>query len=343
MEISPKVRTNAVIAYFFLGPLMLLSRGNPNFSDAFVRSHARTATRTMLAYAALLVGHWMFLSDLLDFKLPLVAFTASRGVSVALFALFVFALVRGANRARLGLEPAAVSELPAFRFSTSDLPDSFAARSETEKILALWSFVPVLGIVFALRSPSREAVLGMRAGSVAFLLYALLSVSTADASLMALSLAYAAFFVTAGVSLLTSGTVPAAGTLAMVPSLESAYRAARTVPAFVFETFRVAFGKKHELSFGSTYRRIAEKDAATESAMDAAFPETGFPIPPEVSAVPGANLILAPRLFSASPYRYAIAAGQGVALTALFALFAVLWGFDNPYQIFLLPAVALLL
>jgi hypothetical protein len=40
---SPQVRINAMISYFFLGWLMLLSK-NPEWNDPFVRSHAKTAT-----------------------------------------------------------------------------------------------------------------------------------------------------------------------------------------------------------------------------------------------------------------------------------------------------------
>ena len=41
MELSRQTKTNAAIAYFFLGPIFLLASRNPNFADPFVRSHAK--------------------------------------------------------------------------------------------------------------------------------------------------------------------------------------------------------------------------------------------------------------------------------------------------------------
>ncbi len=48
---------NAMICYFFLGPVIWLARKNPNFSSRFVQSHAR---RSSWLYVAGILGLTIF-------------------------------------------------------------------------------------------------------------------------------------------------------------------------------------------------------------------------------------------------------------------------------------------
>ncbi len=56
-SLSSQIRINAAISYFFLGPIFLLARNNPDFSQEFVRSHARRATLVYGLFIAYLIAH----------------------------------------------------------------------------------------------------------------------------------------------------------------------------------------------------------------------------------------------------------------------------------------------
>ncbi|HRI36624.1 MAG TPA: hypothetical protein PK765_06260 [bacterium] len=83
--LDPKTRTNALIAYFFLGWAFLLARGNPDFAHPYVRGHAKRAT---LIHAVFLISlvvvtwfinpyvrvHLSFLPIALDFVLRILVY-----------------------------------------------------------------------------------------------------------------------------------------------------------------------------------------------------------------------------------------------------------------------------
>lgn len=342
MEITRQTRTNAVISYFFLGPLFLLARNNPNFADPFVRAHAKAASKAVVFYLAVFFAHVAYVSAYLNFPLPLVPIEASRVVSAAILALLFGTLLRGVIRAQGGKMPKGTFDLPGLDSLETEAVE-IGTLSEHDRTMALMSFVPLFGIVLAARKPSPANALGCRAGSFVFALYALVSVNGGDALLMFATLAYAVFFVTVGVTIFSSGHVPFEKALVRIPSLERLWTAVRAVPEFLLATVKAVFGKSEELSYPRTYATVALRDRTFERVMDQAFSESTFPISPKLVAVPVINLLFLPRLFSSSPYRYAVAAGQGVAMSVIYGLLFWQYGFANGYQILLLPAVALLL
>jgi hypothetical protein len=114
MELSQKTKTNAAIAYFFLGPVFLLASKNPNFSDPFVRSHAKAASKAIAFYLSAFFAYAAFVSDYLSFPVPLFPVTADRIVSVTILALMFATLGRGMIRAHTGKLPAKTFETPLF-------------------------------------------------------------------------------------------------------------------------------------------------------------------------------------------------------------------------------------
>lgn len=205
------------------------------------------------------------------------------------------------------------------------------------------SFVPLFGIVISARKPSSANILGCRASSLFFAIYAIVWSSGGDASLMFLTLTYAIFFVTVGATLFSQGKIPFENVIATIPSLETLWTALRSVPRFLFESVKAAFGKISELSFVRVFTGLHARDEAFETVMDKAFSDDSFAFSPKLAALPVVNLIFLPRLLSSRPYRYAIAAGQGIAITFTYIALVYVFGFSNPYQIYLLPAIALVL
>jgi hypothetical protein len=106
MEISQKIRTNGAIGYFFLGFLFLLAKHNPNFSEPFVRAHAKSATKLHLMLAAYVVLHVTLLSQLLSVVIPILSVSLDRVLLIGVFAYVFVLLFIGASRAFSGKEPA---------------------------------------------------------------------------------------------------------------------------------------------------------------------------------------------------------------------------------------------
>lgn len=173
MELSRQTKTNAAIAYFFLGPIFLLASRNPNFAEPFVRAHAKAGTKAVFFYLAAFFAYSSYVSTYLAFPVPFIPVTADRIVSISILALMFATLFRGAVRAHKGKAPAKTFEIPGFSGLDSDLAP-VGQLTETERTLALMSFVPLLGVVISARKPAVANVLGCRAGSLFFAAYAFL-------------------------------------------------------------------------------------------------------------------------------------------------------------------------
>lgn len=92
--ISQKIRNNASISYFFLGWLFLLAKNNPNFSDPFIRRHAKTATKGHILFFVVYFFYTHFLGDFFSYSIPVLQITIDRCISIAFFAMLTFFIIR---------------------------------------------------------------------------------------------------------------------------------------------------------------------------------------------------------------------------------------------------------
>ena len=138
---SHKDRVNAAISYFFLAPLFLLARHNPNLSHPFVRNHAKHAVR-LLAFAGifLFVHHW-FLSDLLTFVIPALSLSLDRLVLLGAYGAYLLAILISAYRALHGQEASS-------QYSWLMEKDSIDVQGlqEYERVQIITAFIPVFSL-----------------------------------------------------------------------------------------------------------------------------------------------------------------------------------------------------
>jgi len=92
--ISQKIRNNASIAYFFLGWLFLLAKNNPNFSDPFIRQHAKIATKGHILFFITYFFYAHFLSGLFSYSLPVLQITIDRCIDITFFATLTLFIVQ---------------------------------------------------------------------------------------------------------------------------------------------------------------------------------------------------------------------------------------------------------
>lgn len=107
---TQKIYTNAAISYFFLGPLFLLAKNNPDFSETFVRNHAKVATKIYGLLAVYLLLHFVFLSKILNFYIPVLPLRLDKAVLMIVFASVFTILIARAVRAFSGREATNVFE-----------------------------------------------------------------------------------------------------------------------------------------------------------------------------------------------------------------------------------------
>lgn len=92
--LSQKVRNNASISYFFLGWLFLLAKNNPNFSDPFIRQHAKIATKGHVLFFTVYFFYSHFLSGFLSYSIPVIQTTTDHIIDITFFVILTFFVIQ---------------------------------------------------------------------------------------------------------------------------------------------------------------------------------------------------------------------------------------------------------
>jgi hypothetical protein len=242
--IDQKTRTNAMISYFFLGWIFLLARRNPDFAHPFIRTHAKKATRTHI----LLLGGFALYSFYLakyipNFSLPVIpTLSIDKIISVSFFILLAAAIVRGAylaHRGESGEDTASSARLrEAFAHENIELSGS----SETEKMVFLSSYIPLIGIITARRHANPITRTGAKIGSIWLFITLLLSVLEGYSEVSWVILFVYLLYVTfVGVSLFVHDIVPGFSIIEKIPDLTTLYLYIRATPSYTWKLLAVIF------------------------------------------------------------------------------------------------------
>lgn len=165
-----------MISYLFLGWLFLLARKNPDFSHPFVRSHAKSATKAHIGLlGGYLVYRWYLAQYIPGFSVPgIPTLTIDKIIGLCFFVVLAIFIIRGAYLAHKGAtaeEASSQTLKEAFRKENITLETT----GETDKMIFLSSYIPLLGIVTAARHENPITRTGTKVGSVWIFLIILLT------------------------------------------------------------------------------------------------------------------------------------------------------------------------
>lgn len=163
--ISQKVRNNASISYFFLGWLFLLAKKNPNFSDPFIKQHAKIATKGHALFFIAYFFYSHFLSSFFSYSIPVIQITIDHGIDIAFFAILTLFIIRGAYKGQYNAT-ALDTEINNGLFSLQGRTFQFTGASEAQRIILLLSHIPFIGMMVAKRYPNIVTTTGARISSI---------------------------------------------------------------------------------------------------------------------------------------------------------------------------------
>jgi hypothetical protein len=107
---NTQARINAMIAYFFLGPIFLLVRSDTPIAEPYVRGHAKRASAIMGIGLIVLIAYLFLLKPVLGFQLPF-GISLNSVILTAYMVILSGYLIHGAYRAYHGVDAAAVKSL----------------------------------------------------------------------------------------------------------------------------------------------------------------------------------------------------------------------------------------
>lgn len=309
-----QTRINAMISYFFLGPIFLLAKKDTPLANPYVRWHSKKASIIIgLTFLIFLIYYFLF-RQFLNFSLLTI------NVQTIVLSILVFScvllLLSWAYKAYLW---ETINE-----WRNLEVPDIFHAHStnietEEEKIRILGSMIPFLGIFISHISGDRPLMVRARilGSAFAFLfLFSLFLWSSEGILPFILIITYILFFVTVWVYLFVYDRFLSWDILEKIPSYRSLEAHIMSSVRSITEFFRVSFGKPKEKSYQQFYEEECDPLVSIKS-------ESPYFMPPWLIGIPFWNIFTIPSLFieKYAPYRRLILAGFIITLIYTYIFF----------------------
>lgn len=328
-------RINALIAYLFLGPIMLLARSGTPLADPYVRWHAKKASLIMvlglMAFALYRSFHGYLTFGIFGISLDLII--VSLIVSGTLLMLIVWAY-----RAYHGVS---ASESSWWSIGLSGNTLTEWAYSEEDRIRIIASFIPWIGIIIEHLHPSRETEIWRKVGSFfAFIiLTTLIFLSGTTTTLMfILTTWYIALIVVTGVQLFVSSRFLEFSLYTKIPTYIELEAHIKSSILTGYDFFRVAFGGVRWVSYHDRYQSLIWKYQTIQQSNSPYF------IPIWIVWLPMANLITLPSLWQVKYREYIPVILQWLTLTSLTIIIIWIYGLSSQMWLYLLfPIITLVI
>ncbi len=327
-----QVRINAMISYFFLGPIFLMARSGSPLADPYVRLHAKRSSIIILlglgGYAS-----YFFLKPLLLY--PIFGISLATIVLALIVSVLVGYLVYNAYRAYHG-DTATWISLGINSSGMSGIDNSH--RTEAEKIRIIASYIPLLGIWISSKYDERSILIGRKVGTFAFIIIvsSSLFLDGATGLSLILTLLTIILIVFSGVSLFTMGTLPIFRIYDWIPTYREIEAHIGASLKWLGGFMRILGGSEQ----GNQYRTLYE-DKLAQSAPRGYT--TYFPVSPALIGLPIVNVFTLPFLFQTKYSEYRDVVLQWLFLSVLFALVWYFYGWQSGLQAYLvIPMITLL-
>ncbi len=326
MQKNLETRINAMIPYFFLGPLILFAKKGTPLADSYVQNHAKRATLVML-FGIVSFVVYLFLKPIINFSFfGLYGPTVVLGILMTIFFLI---LLVGMYQAYQGVE---IENVFQWKNPKENLHLKEQDYSEEEKIRILASFIPFLGIFLTEKYPNPEMKIGLKMGNLFLILlfFTQIFVGGINSATFLVSILYITFFVGNAVSLFGFSSFFSHRVYDFIPTYHQIEAHIRTSFVYIFEFLKVAFGKNKKFSYAENYQKILAEISQIKT------PQTLYWTDSRIIGLPFVNLLSLPSIGKEQFSLYKQAILEGLFLTLLFGVEIFFYGVSHPYFFLLL-------
>lgn len=328
-------RINAVISYFFLGPLFLLAKKWTPLAAPYVQKHARESSKiigiTLIAMVVYFfirgyIGVSFFGIDIRTLIITLIMWGCS-----------VF-LIRGAYKSYHGddsiVEESHLISWELLSFHTSAQTE--LVDTEEERIRIFASHIPYIGIILAAKYQHPLMVRARIIGSFFMTVFLMLLFIGSGESFFAFIFMgiYIIFIIVEGISLFLGGRYLSYPLLTMIPSYREVEAHIITSVEMLGDFIRVIFGQPKTITYNEAF-----EDAKNYTIEPPVWVKPYF-MPVALIGLPLWNIFTLPSFFTAQyrPYRWLILQGIIITLILIFGYIFVS-NRDLLLLVFLFPIV----
>lgn len=327
-------RINALIAYLFLGPIILLAKSGTPLADIYVRWHAKRAS-IIIALGAIVFALYRSLHGYLTFgifSISIDLIIVSMIVSITLLALIVWAY-----QAYHGIS-AWDSSWKSIILPTSTITEWIYSDEDRVRIIA--SFIPFVGSIMASQYPRYETIIGRKIGSLFALLLltniVFLSGTTTTLTLI-ITLGYIGLIVATTVQLFGFSRFLDFSFYRMIPTYAELESHIWSAILSIYDFFRIAFGSQKWTDYSTRYVQILSNNTIIRS------PTTSYFAPIWIIWLPVVNMITLPSLWQPQYREYNPLILQWLALTIIAIIIIWVYGMSSQMGLYLLfPMITLI-
>lgn len=313
------IRINALIAYLFLGPIILLAKSGTPLSHPFVRWHAKRAS------IYILLGIVAFITYRVIYSLINVAFFWINLATVILgiiTSIMLLVLIKGAYDAFQWIQ---ANESNWKSFVVPENTSIEWTYTEEDKVRIIASFFPFIWSFIAKKYPSNESKIGSKVSnfSIFLILLSMIFLSWGTATIvLVLSLIYIATVVITAVQLFVTSQFLQFGFYKYIPTYHEFDAHVKAIFLQGINFIKIAFWWQSTVSYTEKYEQILAKNQESSSSNEAYF------APSWIIALPIVNLICIPSLWQKKYNQYIPMILQGL-LISIFTIFVIVWYWIN--------------
>jgi len=320
-------RINAMISYFFLGPLFLLAKPGTPLHDPYVRGHAiRSSIIIGIAFLAYLTYAFL-LRSWMDFSV--LGFNIQNILLTIILLTTIISLLQWAYRAYSGTTAEAIKDIHMENIFHSENTTT-RIEHEDDKIRVIASIIPFLGIFIAEKYPHPIIIRGRVIGSTfAFLIMIASLFSSKWGFLFSITVILSVLlFVVLSVNIFLRGEFVLSGILEKIPTYEELEAHIFASAMSIKEFFRIAFGGQDRQNYHTFYiHEIAQRG-------EKKIPTQKYFMPAGLIGLPLWNIFCIPSLWMEQYREYREYIISGIIITLLGILLFFWTG--NQYLFFLL-------
>ena len=303
-------RINAMISYFFLGPLFLLAKKNTPLTNPYVRGHARQSS-IIIGMTFIVLVVYIFVRPYI--QISFLGIDLRSIVLALIMASCSIFLIRWAYKAYMGNtgEVSALS-LPGSMMDMGSVSGVYSVEKEEEKVRILASLLPWIGIYISQRYQHPLMERGRIIGSFFTFIIILSFVLWGYNNFMTfiLTIIYILLFVVEWVYLFVFWRFISWNILEYIPSyVEIESHIIATIHAS-FDFIGVVFGKEKKGSYAEYFAQSFQKEQSSEVPVP-------YFMPVELIALPVWNIFTLPSLFISKYRAYRSLVVQWLIITLL--------------------------
>lgn len=308
-----KNKINAAISYLFMWELFLLAKNNPNFSNSFVRNHAKNATKIHFSFLAVILVYKIFIDNYLNIIMPIINIPISRIIEAFLYLIFTLLLIRWTYKAFNWKLAEEINIRKDYLKIETNIIDG--EITETQKMLYIVSYIPFFGLLVDNEKSINKP--WMKIWWIFSIIFIIFIITNHGELALVISLLYIMFVVFAWIIMFIQQKIVFSYFINNIYDLKTLYSVWRALFVYIIESFTIIVWKGKEINFKEIHSKIIVKDEKYHNLANNYLTDSKLVFGNKLIFIPVVNIIYLPTFLFNKKSKYIIAIIQWLIISII--------------------------